>query len=648
MKTILAIDDLKDNLITIKALLKNYLPDCLILTAQSGIEGIEIARKEQPDTILLDIIMPHMDGYQVCQKLKEDELTKNIPVIMLSAIRTDMISKIKGLHVGADAFFAKPIEPNELTAQIKVMFRIKNAEDKLRMEKDELDSKVKERTKELEESEKKHRTIIENTSEGFWLLNPEGKAIEVNQSLCDMLGYSDREILGKTPLNFVDEDNGKIFQEQISQESKLLHRTYEISLKNKKGENIPTIFNATSLFDKDKKFVGTFAFISDITERKRVEEELQKIDKLESIGTLAGGIAHDFNNILTGIYGNVFLAERNLPKNHLSISYLVEAQKSMERATKLTNQLLTFSKGGALIKENVSLSEIIRDVVKFDLSGSSVKPVFNIPENLWNAGVDKGQIGQVFSNLTINANQASPDGGHLFITMENVIIEKKEIIDLLPGNYVKISIQDEGSGIEKKNLDKIFDPYFTTKETGNGLGLATSFSIIKKHNGHIEIESKLGKGTTFTIYLPALVACDTEGNKEITAKKVLPAETGRVLIMDDEEMIRLLVVELLKELKFTAETVSSGEEAVKRYKESIKNGNPFDLIIMDLTIPGGMGGKEAIGHILAINPKAKVIVSSGYSYETVNYKKLGFCEIISKPYTISRLEEVLQKVLSNG
>ena len=402
------------------------------------------------------------------------------------------------------------------------------------------------------------------------------------------------------------------------------------------------------IFDSNNKIINFIKVAEDITEIKRNEAELLKMEKLSSIGTLAGGIAHDFNNILTGIYGNVSMAMMDLEKTHPSYSYLAETEKSMYRATQLTRQLLTFSKGGAPIKEDVDLTKIIVDTVKFDLSGSNVKPIFNFDKNLQNAEVDKGQIQQVFSNLAINANQASPNGGHLYITITNVFVENKSILNLKPGNYLKIIVQDEGSGIPKKYIENIFDPYFTTKETGNGLGLATTYSIIKKHKGHLAVESEFGKGTKFTIYLPAsknAIKIDTESGI-ITNRKNISAN---VLIMDDEIAIQKIASKMLKRLGYQADCVSDGNEAISKYKESIAQNNPFDLIVMDLTIPGGMGGKEAVKHILDINPDAKVIVSSGYTSGGLlsNYKSFGFVDMIDKPYSLAKLKDVLYRVLNN-
>ena len=392
------------------------------------------------------------------------------------------------------------------------------------------------------------------------------------------------------------------------------------------------------------RFAGTH---QDITKRKQDEEELQKMETLLSVGTLAGGIAHDFNNILMGLFGNISIAKLELSKDHPAFKFLKEAEKSMNRATRLTNQLLTFAKGGEPVKEDVLLGELVEDIVRFDLSGSNVKPVFEPVANLWLAEVDKGQIQQVFSNLTINANQAMPDGGHLYITMENENLSEESLPGLTPGKYIKVTMRDEGTGINPKQLERIFDPYFTTKQAGSGLGLATTYSIVNRHGGHISVESALGKGTIFTLHLPASEARRLPEAREPVAKPFSPAQRAKVLVMDDEEMIRDIASQMLKKSGYDVQTAEHGKQAIEMYSQALDSGEPFDAVIMDLTIPGGMGGKEVIKEILALDSEAKGIVSSGYTDDRImaNYTEYGFKDIVSKPYAIGQLQEVLSRVL---
>jgi signal transduction histidine kinase/ActR/RegA family two-component response regulator len=403
---------------------------------------------------------------------------------------------------------------------------------------------------------------------------------------------------------------------------------------------------AVPIVDENGNVLMVAEHIRDITEKKKMEEEILKAQKLESLGVLAGGIAHDFNNLLTAIMGNISLAKMFADPGTKSFERLADAEKACERATGLTQQLLTFSKGGAPVKKTASIVQIITDSAGFMLRGSNVKCEFALQKDLWAADVDEGQMGQVINNLIINADQAMPDGGVILVTAENVNIVDSDPLPLPEGRYVLISIQDQGEGISPQNLAKIFDPYFTTKERGSGLGLATVYSIIKSHQGHLEVESTEGVGTVFRLYLPA-------SEKEIELAENKDPETnsaagsGRVLIMDDEEIIREIAQEILNQLGYEVEVCGDGKSALSLYREALNTGNRFDAVIMDLTIQGGMGGKETMKELLVIDPSVKGIVSSGYSNDPIlaHFREYGFSGMVSKPYTVRELQETLQELV---
>jgi two-component system cell cycle sensor histidine kinase/response regulator CckA len=360
----------------------------------------------------------------------------------------------------------------------------------------------------------------------------------------------------------------------------------------------------------DKTLHGFWWMIKDISDRKRMEDELLKTHKLDSLGTLAGGIAHDFNNLLTGILGNISLVREQPDLTERSVARLRDAYKAANRAQDLTRQLSTFSKGGAPIKTTASIAQLLKDCAGFVLRGTSVQGKFSIPDNLWPVDMDAGQISQVIDNLIINASQAMPNGGPVLVRAANVVVNKGHSLPLKEGRYVRVSVADQGTGIPKDHLRKIFDPYFTTKQRGSGLGLATSYSIIKRHGGMVTVRSKVGVGTTFYFFLPAssheLDALTEQTVQEATGK-------GRILVMDDEELIRKLAKELLMELGYEVSLAREGSEAIDIYKQAMSDTRPFDLVIMDLTIPGGLGGKQTISALLEIDPHVKTIVSSGYS-----------------------------------
>jgi PAS domain S-box-containing protein len=382
----------------------------------------------------------------------------------------------------------------------------------------------------------------------------------------------------------------------------------------------------------------------DITERKIIEEERLVYSKIESLGVLAGGIAHDFNNILTVILGNINLARLNLPKEHGGQELLTEAENACFRAQSLARQLLTFAKGGAPIKELVATEPFIRESITFACRGSAARAEFTLPDNLWTLEVDPGQINQVFQNLVINAIQAMPLGGTIKIQAENLVLTADSDLPLRAGRYVKISFQDQGGGMPAKYLAKIFDPYFTTKQKGSGLGLATSYFIIKNHHGHIAAESKLGVGTTFTVYLPGV---DRKISRRPQVETKLLCGKGKILIMDDEDMVREVVGRMVVCLGYEANLARDGAEAISIFTEAQKSGQPFDAVILDLTVPGGMGGKEAMENLLKIDPQVKAIASSGYSDDPVmaEFHKYGFSAIIPKPYRVMEASKILHNII---
>jgi signal transduction histidine kinase/CheY-like chemotaxis protein len=397
--------------------------------------------------------------------------------------------------------------------------------------------------------------------------------------------------------------------------------------------------------DREGKIIGVVLVFRDITERRVIEEELQKMEKLESIGILAGGIAHDFNNLLMGILGNVGLAKIYMKTEEPDVmEKLTEAERACFQAKELTQQLLIFSKGGAPIKKLTSISELIIDTVTFVLRGSNVRCKFSISEDLWPVEVDEGQMSQVISNLIINADQAMPEGGIIQVQAENIMMEKLPSLTLKPGRYIKVTIKDNGIGIPREHLSKVFDPYFSTKQMGSGLGLATAYSIIKRHDGDIRVESELGVGTTFYIYLPA--SEKPFPVKEEKEEKIFSGK-GKVLVMDDEAVVRKVTGEMLIYIGYEVEYARDGVEAIEIYKRAKEKGEPFDAVILDLTVAGGMGGKEAIEKLLEIDPEVRAIVSSGYSNDPImaNFKEYGFRAMVVKPYKIKGLSKAVQEAM---
>ena len=376
-------------------------------------------------------------------------------------------------------------------------------------------------------------------------------------------------------------------------------------------------------------------------ERSRLETRIQK---LESVGLLAGGIAHDFNNLLTAVLANVTLAKMQGREGEAIEARLDEIESASVRAQGLTKQLLTFAKGGKPVKKLVCLEPLIRDSAALALSGSNVQCRLRFADDLCSAEIDAGQISQVINNLVINAVQAMPAGGTVTVEAENTHVTADSPIPVESGRYVRVSVVDKGIGILPEHFDRIFDPYFTTKQKGSGLGLTISHSVVAGHRGHIAVDSRIGAGTSFHVYLPA--SCESVA-QPAGMKQLHVVGRGSVLIMDDEDMVRDICAEILKRFGYEVETVPDGREAVERYEQRFKEGKRFDAVILDLTVPAGMGGREAVQDILRIDPAAKVLVSSGYSNDPVmaEYASYGFCGLVPKPYSMQSLSEAVNGLI---
>jgi len=506
----------------------------------------------------------------------------------------------------------------------------------------------------LRESEEKYRGLIETTSTGYVILDTEGKVLDANPEYVRLTGHKElKEILGRSVIAWTaEQDRGKNAA-AIKQCLKTgLVKHLELDYAGGDGRSIPVEINATAI--RTSEGIKLIALVRDITDRKRAEEERAKLEaqlvqaqKMEAIGTLAGGIAHDFNNILTAILGNIGLGLLDQNMGDQGRQRLAAAEKACQQAQSLARQLLTFAKGGAPIKELVSLENLVAEAASLACRGSQVRCEYAFAQDLMAIAGDPGQIHQAFQNLVINAIQAMPQGGTIEITGENIKVGNHGRLPLETGNYVKVSIKDKGTGIPEKYLQKIFDPYFTTKQQGSGLGLATAYSIVNNHHGQISAESKLGEGSTFHVYLPASDQKIMQQPKEITE---LLSGKGKILVMDDEAMVREVLGMMLLTLGYEAKFAEDGVEAIELFSQAQGSADPFAAAILDLTVPGGMGGKEAMERFLEIDPQVKAIVSSGYFDDPImaDFQKYGFAGVIAKPYKVAELGKVLNQVLTKG
>lgn len=497
----------------------------------------------------------------------------------------------------------------------------------------------------LKESEEKYRDLVQLLPLTVYEADINACVVYANQNAFDTFGFSKDDLVGGLSLyNLIIEEDQDRVKKNIA---RLLNGESpgmtEYTGIRKDKSTFPGIAMTIPIYHLEKT-VGFRGIFIDITERKTMELELFKNRNLESIGVLAGGIAHDFNNILMAILGNLSLAKMFVSKEEKIYDYLEASEKASLRARDLTLQLLTFSRGGTPVKQTVSLSKLIEESATFPLSGSKVRSELDIAPDLWPVDVDKSQVSQVIHNMVMNASQSMADGGVIHIKVDNRLIMEDSSLPLKPGTYICIAIKDNGTGIPPEMLPDIFDPYFTTKEMGKGLGLTTAFSIIKRHDGFIQVESPPGQGTTFSIYLPASEKKVISPTKE---KTKLYQSKGKILIMDDEISLQKVMGRMLTVLGYTPDFADDGAQALEKYQIALDTNDPFDLVIMDLTIPGGMGGQIAIKKLLDMDTKAKAIVASGYSDDPVmaDHKAHGFSGMLAKPFELKMLSQVIHDVL---
>jgi PAS domain S-box-containing protein len=507
----------------------------------------------------------------------------------------------------------------------------------------------------LKESEEKYRLLINQIPALVFKGFADGRLEFLGPHIEELTGYEKSDFESRR-LSWEElilpEDWGEAKEKFLQALKTNLAYVREYRIHKKTGEILWIQERSRIFCDEQGEIEYISGVLLDISERKRWEEERLKISKLESLGILAGGIAHDFNNIITAILGNIGLAMLDTWLDEQGLERLAEAEKACQSAQALSKRLLTFAKGGAPIKKPVALASLVRTSVKLIQGSSKIACDFSFPPDLWFVEADEDMINQVIHNLLLNAAEAMPSGGMVRISLENIVAgEQAELIlpngkylPLPPGKYVKLSIVDDGPGISKEYLDKIFDPYFTTRPSASGLGLATVFSIVKHHKGYITVDPEVKKGATFLVFLPALE------DHPIQEKKVVALPVtgqGKILVMDDEEMIRSVLGRMLVKLGYEVRQARDGAEAVELYQRAQESGEPFTAVIFDLTIPGGMGGKEALEQLRGYDARIRAIVSSGYSDDPVmaNYKQYGFSGVIAKPYKIQELSRIIDGVI---
>lgn len=537
----------------------------------------------------------------------------------------------------------------------------------------------------LRESEERYRSYIEVTGQLGWVTDPDGSVVNdlstwrryTGQSLEEIKGFGWTGAVHPDDLDHTLEVWQRSLEERTPYEVEYRLRKHDGGYRHFMARGIPVLNDDGAV----REWVGTSIDITErkraeqalrrahdelelriaertselkeanlklqheIAERKRMEDDLTKAQKLESLGVLAGGIAHDLNNFLQTITNCVNVAKMHVSEDSSLKEVLKDAETASKHASTLSHRLLTFAKGGSPVKKVSSIAPLIEESVSLSMRGSDVVCETTLPGGLHPVEVDEGQINQVLNNLIINAKEAMPDGGAIKINAENVTIGDGEHPLLEKGPYVRVSVEDHGTGIKQEHLNKIFDPYFSTKERGavkgTGLGLSVCHSVISNHGGAISVDSTVGAGTTFHVFLPASEKPLAKGVKKEASSA---AGGGRVLFMEDEKNMWLSTRLIFKAMGYKVDFAVNGAEALSLYKEALSAGEPFDGVILDLTIPGGMGGKETITRLRELDGGVKAIVVSGYAEDPVitNFEEYGFVSALTKPFTVEQLKDAVR------
>ena len=580
------------------------------------------------DVVISDLALPDSQGLDTFVNLQRPY--PGLAVLILTGLHDETLG-MEAVRLGAQDYLVKGhVDSHTLDRAIRYAYERKRYRDALIEEKERL------------------LVTLKAIADAVIVTDAAGKVILLNDVAAGLTGWSADKAVGRhfgEVFRIQDSSNTNPCEDPVKKvltQKSAVFLPLGISLLSRDGAERLIEDSAAPICDPSGVITGVVIVFRDISERKKIEQELMKVQKLEALGVLAGGIAHDFNNILTAIINSLAYSKLHISPHEETFIALTDAEKAAVRAKDITHQLMTFAKGGVPIKRTMFVGDIIHESVNFLLRGSGVKQEIDIDQKLWPVDIDAGQFTQVINNLTLNAKQAMPAGGALRMSAQNVELAGGQIKTLAPGRYIKVVVSDNGTGIPEKYLEKIFDPYFSTKQEGSGLGLAVTYSIIKHHHGSIQVFSKAGEGTTFEIYLPA-----SERSPAASQSFVEVAGGGTVLLMDDDGLALETVRRLLNSFGYEARTAKDGAAAVDIYRQSFNEGKHFDAVILDLVVPGGLSGHEAAAQIIKIDPQAKLILSSGYCDDPVivRYKDYGFSAVIPKPYQAEALREVLGKVI---
>jgi len=661
MTNILIIDDSQTDLWVLSDLLKALIPDIQVSSSLSSIEGLEKAKTRLPDTILLDVNMPGMDGLEVCKQLKSSLKTKQIPIILLLETHTDSISKIKGMDLGVEAFLSKPVDPRELVAQVKVMLRLKKAEDQLGNEKKQLEIQVEEKLKALKKAEtilqdeglqKQLAAALEQVTESIMMVDNKGTIQYINPVTEQMFGYSEKEIIGQNLRFLKNGKNTYKFYQQMWQTITRGEVWRGFVINKKKNGALCEVDMTISPIRNEKGEIKNFIAVKrDVTRERELEKQLRQTQKMEAIGTLAGGIAHDFNNILFAITGYATLAKRHLSENVEYQQDLKQVLRAGERAKELVQQILTFSRQNEQEVVSLQIIPLIKETLKFLRASlpTTIKISQNVPPSCGDILADHTQIHQILMNLCTNAGYAMREqGGELKVTLKETIIKDDLAIlhSIKTGVYLQLTITDTGNGILPEVQEHIFEPFYTTKpeHEGTGMGLAVVHGIIKSYGGAITFNSQINQGTAFEILLPVVNHKALHQTAD-TADIANPSLTGQehILVIDDESVLADLLKEMLEMLDYKVTIASDAQQAIDFF---LSDKFHFDLVITDLNMPG-MSGDQLAKELLRIRPDLPIILATGFSYKIgkEEIQKIGIRNLLMKPFDLNLLGTMVRETL---
>lgn len=683
---ILIVDDDFSNLRLLKALLEKTGHETD--SAQNGEEALKKLRSEKFDLIISDILMPIMDGYKLTQMCKQDETLRHIPVIICTGTYINDKDAQIAMKFGAEAYLKKPFDHKSLTQTIDTVIdnirsgKIKTAEstepedsgvyklyserlvnklekkmEDLDKEKMALEMEVAERKK-IEDRLRKSRDFAESlfkTAPAIVLiLDTEGRILRFNPYMGKISGYAIDEVQGKQWSDVFSPENGRGNSINLSTDvDETLSAAGNISsIRTKAGDRREIIWYDRPLKDNDGKITGLLAIGQDITEQLDMQRNLFRAKKFEAIGSFAGGIAYDFNSLLTLILGNISLLEKNIQSGSDTSECMAEARNAALRAREMASRIMLFSRDRDPVKQSFSIGPLILEAVKSAIWGFKIHSEFDIPDDLYPAEIDPWLMKHAFHNVALNAVEAMEGSGHIHVTCENVEITGDNSFKLSAGPYVKITIRDQGPGIAREQLERVFDPDFSTKNTGIfkglGLGLSIVYSIIKKHQGVIEVTAEPGSGTVVNMYLPAsqetAASLETREPTGLRAKKT--GSGKKILVMNDEEPLRQMFKKMLNWLGYNPMATATRDKTVKAYRESAESGNLFHAVILDMTHKFSIVGEQTIAELRKINPDVKIIICTAYPHDPIiaDFKVHGFRGVLIKPFTIDDLGFLLADI----